>query len=227
MRTTGGTTGAMKLKRLGPALILGVLVTLAVALGACGDDADEDSAGSSSANGAFLEAMIPHHESAIEMAKLAKRRAEHPEVKDLARRIVRTQRDEIRQIERIHQRLFAQKILPNPDAHQGLGLSAEEAGMAHLEPTAALADAKPFDKAFIDEMVPHHQGAIRMARAVLDETDDGGVRSLAEAIVMTQSDEIQQMNRWRRAWYGEASPSGGAPTDGGAGTDPMEEHEGH
>jgi uncharacterized protein (DUF305 family) len=217
----------MKLKRLGPALILGVLVTLAVALNACGDDAGESSAGNSNAEASFLEAMIPHHESAIEMAKLAKRRAEHPEVKDLATRIVNTQRDEIRQIERIHQRLFAQKILPNSDAHEGLGLSAEEAGMTHMEPTAALADAKRFDKAFIDEMVPHHQGAIRMARAVLDETDDGGVRSLAEAIVMTQSDEIEQMNRWRRAWYGQASPAGGAPTDGGAGTDPMEEHDGH
>jgi uncharacterized protein (DUF305 family) len=143
--------------------------------------------------------MIPHHESAIEMANVAKRRAEHPEVRELARRIVNTQRDEIRQIERIHQRLFGRKILPNPDAHEGLGLSAQEAGMAHVEPTAALAEAKPFDKAFIDEMVPHHQGAIRMARAVVDETEDGATRSLAEAIVRTQSSEIEQMNGWRRA----------------------------
>lgn len=217
----------MKLQRLGPVLLLAVVVALAMALGACGDDADEDSAGSSNANPAFLEAMIPHHESAIEMAKLAKRRAEHPEVRQLAARIINTQRDEIRQIERIHQRLFEEKILPNPDAHEGLGLSAEEAGMAHMEPTAALADAKPFDKAFIDEMVPHHQGAIRMARAVLDETDDGGIRFLAEAIVTTQSDEIQQMNRWRRAWYGQASPAGGVPMDGATGADQMEEHEGH
>jgi uncharacterized protein (DUF305 family) len=183
MRTTGGTTGTTKLERLGPALLLGVVVALAMALGACGDDADEDSAGSSNANRAFLEATIPHHESAIEMAKLAKRRAGHPELKALATRIVNAQRDEIRQIARIRQRLFAQKILPNSDAHAGLGLSAEEAGMAHMEPTAALADAKHFDKAFIDEMVPHHQGAIRMARAVLVETDDG-----ARSTVSTRTD---------------------------------------
>lgn len=217
----------MTLQRLGPGLLLGVVVALAMALGACGDDPDEDSAGSSNANRAFLEAMIPHHESAIEMATLAKRRAQHPEVRELATRIVNTQRGEIRQIERIHQRLFEQKILPNSDAHEGLGLSAQEAGMAHMEPTAALADAKPFDKAFIDEMVAHHKGAIRMARAVLDETDDSGVRSLAEAIVTTQSDEIEQMNRWRQAWYGQASPAAGAPMDGAMGPDQMEEHEGH
>ena len=199
-----------------------------MALNACGDDGDENSAGNSNANRAFLEAMIPHHESAIEMANIAKRRAEHPEVRELAKRIVNTQREEIRQIERIHQRLFDQKILPNPDAHEGLGLSAQEAGMAHMEPTAALADAKPFDRAFIDEMVPHHQGAIRMARVVLEETEDDETRSLAEAIVRTQSDEIEQLNHWRRAWYGDVSPAGGAPEDAVPNeTDSMEEHEGH
>jgi uncharacterized protein (DUF305 family) len=219
----------MKLQRLAPALLLGVLVTLTVALNACGDDGDENSAGNSNANRSFLEAMIPHHESAIEMASVARRRAEHPEVKELARRIVDTQRDEIRQIERLHQRLFGQKIIPNGDAHEGLGLSAQEAGMAHMEPTAALARAEPFDKAFIDEMVPHHQGAIRMARAVLDETEDDETRSLAEAIVRTQLDEIEQMNDWRRAWYGDASSTQGTPAEDAVPdeTDSMEGHEGH
>ena len=36
----------------------------------------------------------------------------------------------------------------------------------------ALKDAKPFDRAFIDEMIPHHQGAIRMARAELAKGSD-------------------------------------------------------
>jgi uncharacterized protein (DUF305 family) len=206
-----------------------VLVTLTVGLNACGDDGDENSAGNSNANRAFLEAMIPHHESAIEMANVAKRRAEHPEVRGArqAHRQYPTGRDPA---DRAHpSALFDQRILPNPAAHEGLGLSAQEAGMAHMEPTAALADAKPFDKAFIDEMVPHHQGAIRMARVVLEETEDDETRSLAEAIVRTQSDEIEQMNDWRGAWYGDVSPAGGAPEDDAVPneTDSMEEHEGH
>lgn len=49
--------------------------------------------------------------------------------------------------------------------------------MAHMEPTATL--------------------AIRMARVVLEETEDDETRSLAEAIVRTQSDEIEQLNHWR------------------------------
>jgi Domain of unknown function (DUF305) len=78
-------------------------------------------------------------------------------------------------------------------------------------------------------MVSHHQGAIGMARVVLEETEDDETCSLAEAIVRTQSDEIEQMNHWRGAWYGDVSPAGGAPEDDAvpSETDSMEEHEGH
>jgi len=54
-------------------------------------------------------------------------------------------------------------------------------------------------------MTSHHQGAIRMARAVLDQTDDAEERSLAEGIVRAQSNEIQAMSKWRKAWYGDES----------------------
>jgi uncharacterized protein (DUF305 family) len=188
------------------------LALLAVAAGACGDDGDE---ADGTSDRAFLEAMIPHHESAIAMARIAKRRADHPQITELADAIVTTQAREIRQIERIHRRLFDERVMPNEDAHQALGLSAEEAGMGHMDSTAELKQARPFDKALIDEMIPHHQGAIRMARAVRDETADDEIRSLARAIVTAQSNEIEAMKDWREAWYGELPP------------DSMGEHEGH
>jgi len=64
-------------------------------------------------------------------------------------------------------------------------------------------------------MISHHQGAIRMAQAVRDETADDEIRSLARAIVTAQSNEIEAMKDWRYAWYGEPAP------------DSMGEHEGH
>jgi uncharacterized protein (DUF305 family) len=188
------------------------LALLAVAAGACGDDGDE---ADGTSDRAFLEAMIPHHESAIAMARIAKRRADHPQITELADAIVTTQAREIRQIERIHRRLFDERVMPNEDAHQALGLSAEEAGMGHMDSTAELKQARPFDKALIDEMIPHHQGAIRMARAVRDETADDEIRSLARAIVTAQSNEIEAMKDWREAWYGELPPAS------------VGEHEGH
>ena len=194
-------------------LALLVIALAAGALAACGDD-DEDAAASASATEeAFLKGMIPHHESAVEMAKIAADRAEHAEVKDLARAIIEAQTSEISQMEKIYKRLTGKEILPDPAAHEDLGLSQADAGM-HEGGALMLENAtKDFDKAFIDAMIPHHQGAIRQARIVLGETEDGELRALAEAIIEAQSREIEQMNRWRERWYGSRSPAGGVPSE--------------
>jgi uncharacterized protein (DUF305 family) len=186
---------------------------------------------------AFLAAMAPHHESAIAMAGVASNRAAHPRLKVLADGIVESQQAEIARIALIHMRLTGESLRANADAHQQLGLSAEQAGMMHggSEEVAELRRAKPFDRAFIDAMVPHHQGAIRMARAVLAVSEDAAVRRLAEGIVADQSREIGQMNRWRAAWYGGPSPAGGVPRSESAEEEQMDGserepgggHEGH
>jgi uncharacterized protein (DUF305 family) len=206
--------------------VAALVVGAALVLGACGENDGGGSGSAAAAEGAFLEAIIPHHQSAIEMARVARRRAGHPQITELADTIIEAQSKEIRQIGQIHRRLFGQKVLPNADAHQGLGLSAEQAGMAHNDPAAKVARAQRFDRAFIDEMIGHHQGAIRMARAVLEQTEDDELRSLADTIARAQSREIERMNRWRTAWYGAPSPSGGAPKEEGQPGDSGEEHGG-
>ena len=72
--------------------------------------------------------------------------------------------------------------------------------------------AKPFDRMFIDMMIPHHQGAIQMARAELATGKTRRLRSIARAIVRDQAKEIRTMNAWREQWYGVPSPAGGVPT---------------
>jgi uncharacterized protein (DUF305 family) len=171
--------------------------------------------------------MVPHHQSAVEMARVARRRAEHPEIRELARSIVSAQVSEISQMRLIHRRVFGGSLLPNADAHAQLGLSPEQAGMMHGEDaTAMLRTEKPFDQALIDAMIPHHQGAIRMARVMLAEGGDTKILQLADAIVRAQAQEIREMNQWRADWYGAESPAGGVPMG-----EPMSgsdrEHEGH
>jgi uncharacterized protein (DUF305 family) len=60
-------------------------------------------------------------------------------------------------------------------------------------------------------MIPHHQGAIRMARAELAKGTNTKLRSIARGIITAQAAEIRQMNSWRKAWYGTTSPAGGVP----------------
>ena len=193
-------------------LVLLLLALAAGGLAACGDD-DDTTTGASATEEAFLKGMIPHHESAVEMAEIARERGEHRDVKELARAIIEAQNAEITQMEKIYERLTGDEIFPDPAAHESLGLSQDEAGMH--EGSAAMLEStrKDFDKAFIDEMIPHHQGAIRQARIVLADTEDGEVRELANAIVDAQSREIEQMNQWRERWYGSPSPAGGVPSE--------------
>jgi len=146
---------------------------------------------------AFLQSMAPHHRSAVEMAKVADTEGQSAFVKNLASEITRTQTEEVAQMEQIHQRLFNAPLKPDMGAHGALGLSAQEAGMNHMDGAKMIKGKQPFDRAFVDEMIPHHQGATRMAEAVLTKTDDRQLRSFAEGIIAAQKREISEMKRFR------------------------------
>jgi uncharacterized protein (DUF305 family) len=146
---------------------------------------------------AFLQSMVPHHRSAVEMAKVADTEGQSAFVKNLASEITRTQTEEVAQMEQIHQRLFNAPLKPDMGAHGALGLSAQEAGMNHMDGAKMIKGKQPFDRAFVDEMIPHHQGATRMAEAVLTKTDDRQLRSFAEGIIAAQKREISEMKRFR------------------------------
>jgi uncharacterized protein (DUF305 family) len=182
-----------------------IAIVAAVALIGGGDEEAE----ANETDGAFLTEMKAHHEMAIEMAETAEERAQHPEIEELAGEIVTAQSNEIETLEGIHERLFGEPIGEMP--HGSLGLPADQMGMdMDME---ELEKAKPFDSTFIDMMVPHHQGAIRMARIELDQGGNDETKSLASAIITAQSGEITTMNDWREQWYGAPSPAGGVPSD--------------
>jgi uncharacterized protein (DUF305 family) len=66
-----------------------------------------------------------------------------------------------------------------------------------------LANQRPFDRAFIDAMIPHHESAIAMANVALQESEDPEILRIAEDIVNAQELEISQMRAWRGEWYPE------------------------
>jgi uncharacterized protein (DUF305 family) len=74
-----------------------------------------------------------------------------------------------------------------------------------MDDPEAFANAEPFDLAFIEAMIPHHEGAIEMAEVALENSENEEIRVLAEEIIAAQRAEIEQMEAWREEWYPEQS----------------------
>lgn len=192
------------------------LLLAAVAVVAAGCGSDDKSTGSTmggmpgmatgtamdgsadKANGidlAFVSQMVPHHRSAIDMATIATRRGQHPEIKSLATDIISAQKGEIVQLTAVKERLTAAGLKPGD-----MGMTDEEMGMSMSD--SSLRTADPFDRAFIDAMRVHHRGAIAMAEMELKMGGDKESRMIAEAIIAAQKKEIADMTDWRKRWYG-------------------------
>ena len=63
----------------------------------------------------------------------------------------------------------------------------------------------PFDQRFLDQMIGHHQGAVRSAQMMIADSARPQLRDLAQRIITGQQREIDQMREWRQSWYGTAS----------------------
>lgn len=92
-------------------------------------------------------------------------------------------------------------------ANEGDARSAFEAANAAMHENMAVELTGDADVDFARSMIPHHQGAIDMARIVLEHGDDPEMRALAEEIVEAQEAEIAMM----REWLDRNDPEGEAP----------------
>ncbi len=150
----------------------------------------------------FIEQMIPHHEDAITMANLALTRAEHPEIKILSNSIIKSQSEEIDQMKQWYKSWFGNEV-PNLSSltGQGMGMMMHNGMMGNETDVQALENAKPFDKEFIEQMIPHHQMAVMMAQMLSRSTSRSEMKQLAENIIEAQTKEINQMRGWYQDWY--------------------------
>jgi uncharacterized protein (DUF305 family) len=135
----------------------------------------------------FVDAMVPHHAQALELAALVPGRDASPAVAALATRIDRDQVEEIGQLEGLR-RSRGWPAGAGMHAHGTDGM----ADPATLEQLRALR-GPAFDRLWLATMARHHQGAIAMAREHLATGTDETLRRFSQVLVATQSAEIDAM----------------------------------
>ncbi|WP_328710408.1 DUF305 domain-containing protein [Microbispora hainanensis] len=138
----------------------------------------------------FARMMIPHHQQAVEMGRLAEDRAADARVARLARRIEAAQAPEIRTMSG-WLTTWGEQVpgeSPAPTHHAMPGMMSPE-DMRRLEGLSG----RDFDRAFLTMMIRHHEGAVTMARDELSGGSYEPARRLAESIISSQSAEIKEM----------------------------------
>ncbi|MDX8032803.1 DUF305 domain-containing protein [Lentzea sp. BCCO 10_0856] len=158
-------------------------VAAVLMLAACGSPATHNSA-----DVAFAQGMVPHHEQALEMSEMVASRTENPHVIDLAKRISAAQQPEI---DRMNGWLKTWSAPVQASSHTSHGHS-ETHGMVELGNLADL-DGTEFDRQWLSLMIQHHRGAVEMAQKHLSAGTDPETRKLAQDIVSHQEKEIAEM----------------------------------
>lgn len=141
----------------------------------------------------FLDTMSHHHEMAVDMVKAGQGRFARKELEEAGTKIVADQQREIAQMKAWREQWYpgaAPAVNMNmPGMAEGMNMDMSH--MTHLS-------GEQLDAMFIDMMIPHHQGAVTMARDALTRAEHPEIKEMARAIINAQTREIEQFRTWRR-----------------------------
>ncbi|MBJ7347617.1 MAG: DUF305 domain-containing protein [Thermoleophilaceae bacterium] len=159
---------------------------------------------------AFVQAMIPHHQMAVAAGLDEFANGKDKKLRTYGQTIANVQMAEIGDLLKISKRIGAPvdaqyTLLPQTSksgavdhvmmdavttkAIAALGLTTSEAGMAdHSMMGAGSADSR-----FVAMMIPHHEGAVRMAKVEIAKGGDADLIAIARSIVTNQTREIGEL----------------------------------
>jgi uncharacterized protein (DUF305 family) len=176
---------------------------MAVAAGCGGtDDAgvNQEPAGASTASSTvssayndqdivFAQMMVPHHQQALDMTKLAAEKATDQKVKDLATRIQGAQDPEIQELTTLLDAWGVREMSGmDHSSMSGHGMMTDDQ-MTQLEQ----ATGAGFDRMWLQMMIEHHEGAVTMAKAEVEQGSNPEAKALAQQVVDAQVAEITEM----------------------------------
>jgi uncharacterized protein (DUF305 family) len=152
----------------------------------------------------FVDAMTPHHQGAVIMAKEAQQKSKRPEIKKLAANIIQAQDKELNQMKQWRQAWYpkasAEPIAYHAEMKHSMPMTQDQIKSMMMSMDLGAADDQ-FDLRFLNAMIPHHEGAVVMAKDALNKSKRPEIKKLAQEILASQNAEIKQMQQWKQAWY--------------------------
>ena len=133
---------------------------------------------------AYIDAIVPHHEHALEMAQMEIDKGTRAQVKTMAQRMKTMQMAEITMLKNARKAITGSETVPSPptDPHG-------EADMARLR----AATGAQVDKEFLDHMIPHHAEGISIAHRAYPNLSRPDLIANANEVYNMQSREIGEM----------------------------------
>ena len=141
----------------------------------------------------FLQQMIQHHRSAIDMAKLATNQSDRQEVKQFAAKMTQMQQEEVEKMTGWLKEWY--NATPKEPANAA-SEKKMQADMAKLQNKRG----QDFDKSFVDVMSRHHDAGMEMAEQVKDKATHPELKQFADKMAGEQKQDIKEM----KSWFGPA-----------------------
>lgn len=148
----------------------------------------------------FIEDMVPHHQAAIEMSQNLLQFTTYQPLQEMAKNIIKMQTTGIEQMEEIARTTYGFSNMPlDANRYKKKYLEITKNMIEKMKNTPRLIN---INLNFVNEMIPHHEGAIAMCENLLLYRIDPRLKLMAEAIVKEQMKgayelkEIQRKFKW-------------------------------
>jgi uncharacterized protein (DUF305 family) len=150
----------------------------------------------------FANMMIPHHQSAVDMAEMYLPKAKDEKIKTMAQNIINEQKKEIEELKIL---IANHKPAGKGDEHAGAGHAGGEHNelmetmnkmMDKMKGMKMTGDA---DKDFAMMMIPHHQSAVDMSENEISHGKHVEMKKFAQKMIDDQSKEIKEFEAFLSA----------------------------
>src|SRR5437588_10797396 len=145
----------------------------------------------------FLQQMIQHHRSGIEMAKLASDHTSRAELRQFAEKMIANQQQEIDKMSGWLKSWY------NASPKEVANEAADKEMKMHMSMFSGKRDTD-FDKAFLEMMPKHHHAAVEMAEQAEKKATHSELKEWAATMAKDQQAEIKQLKDWGQSWFGPA-----------------------